>query len=229
MVGPVKLLLVDDHDALIEGLRIFLEEEEDLAVVGVARNGGTGLRVVRGAAPEILLLDLHAAPPDPAVAIADVKADAPASNILALSAATTRPGQDALAGNADAFVLKDASSRQLVATIRKLIGGHDVFVSYAAPSPPKPDPSIQLLVRTLSPRERDVLELITAGYSNRRIAETCYLSLHTVRTHVQNILVKLGVHSKLEAAVFAVQHGLVPLNPDGTPRCPAKPTVAVHA
>ena len=78
-----------------------------------------------------------------------------------------------------------------------------------SPSPPERDLHAELLLRSLSGRERQVLGLLARGYSNRRIAEACYLSLNTVRTHVQNVLVKLGVHSKLEAAALAVRQGLV--------------------
>jgi DNA-binding NarL/FixJ family response regulator len=87
----------------------------------------------------------------------------------------------------------------------------------AATPPPAPaqrdrDVHAELLLRSLSEREREILALLVCGYSNRRIAETCHLSLNTVRTHVQNVLVKLGVHSKhvLEAAALAVRRGLVP-------------------
>ena len=84
-------------------------------------------------------------------------------------------------------------------------------------APPGRDHHAELLLRSLSEREREVLTLLARGYSNRRIAEACYLSLNTVRTHVQNVLVKLGVHSKLEAAALAVRRGLVPAGepPDG--------------
>jgi DNA-binding NarL/FixJ family response regulator len=78
-----------------------------------------------------------------------------------------------------------------------------------SPTPPDRDLHAELLLRSLSGRERQVLGLLARGYSNRRIAEACYLSLNTVRTHVQNVLVKLGVHSKLEAAALAVRQGLV--------------------
>jgi DNA-binding NarL/FixJ family response regulator len=78
-----------------------------------------------------------------------------------------------------------------------------------APEPPERDLHAELLLRSLSDRERQILALLARGYSNRRIAEACYLSLNTVRTHVQNVLVKLGVHSKLEAAALAVRQGLV--------------------
>ena len=78
-----------------------------------------------------------------------------------------------------------------------------------SPERPERDLHAELLLRSLSDRERQVLDLLVHGYSNRRIAEACYLSLNTVRTHVQNVLVKLGVHSKLEAAALAVRQGLV--------------------
>jgi DNA-binding NarL/FixJ family response regulator len=78
-----------------------------------------------------------------------------------------------------------------------------------SPEWPERDLHAELLLRSLSDRERQVLDLLARGYSNRRIAEACYLSLNTVRTHVQNVLVKLGVHSKLEAAALAVRQGLV--------------------
>ncbi len=78
-----------------------------------------------------------------------------------------------------------------------------------SPDRPQRDLHAELLLRSLSERERQVLRLLARGYSNRRIAEACYLSLNTVRTHVQNVLVKLGVHSKLEAAALAVRQGLV--------------------
>lgn len=77
------------------------------------------------------------------------------------------------------------------------------------PARPERDDSLELLLRSLSERERQVLALLGRGHANRRIAEICNLSLNTVRTHVQNVLVKLGVHSKLEAATIAVRHGLV--------------------
>jgi DNA-binding NarL/FixJ family response regulator len=107
-------------------------------------------------------------------------------------------------------MLGDRSDEELVTAIREFVDGYNVFVSCTPPEPAyRRDPEIELLVSPLSRRERDVLKLVTAGYSNQRIAETCFLSMHTVRTHVQSILVKLGVHSKLEAAIFAIQHRLV--------------------
>jgi DNA-binding CsgD family transcriptional regulator len=79
----------------------------------------------------------------------------------------------------------------------------------------------ELKFRTLGPREREILGLLANGWSNRRIAEECFLSLNTVRTHVQNVLVKLGVHSKLEAVAFALEHQLIDIQPDGPARSAA--------
>jgi DNA-binding NarL/FixJ family response regulator len=211
VVKPVKIVLVDRHETVAEGLRLLLQNEEDLAIVGIARNGDTGLRVMRGDRPDVLVLDLQSSREDLVRVIAETKAVAPDSRILALSTAehTKSILADAGAG-ADADMLGDRSEEELVAAIQEFVEGYNVFVSCTRPQPAyRRDPEIELLVSTLSPRERDVLKLVTAGYSNQRIAEACFLSMHTVRTHVQSILVKLGVHSKLEAAIFAIQHRLV--------------------
>jgi len=211
VVKLLKIVLVDRHETVAEGLRLLLQNEEDLAVVGIARNGDTGLRVMRGDRPDVLVLDLQSSREDLVGMIARTKAMAPNSRILALSTAEhTKSILDHARAEADAEMLSDGSDDELVAAIREFLDGYNVFVSC---TPPKPvyrrEPEIELMVSTLSPRERDVLKLVTAGYSNQRIAETCFLSMHTVRTHVQSILVKLGVHSKLEAAIFAIRHRLV--------------------
>ena len=92
-----------------------------------------------------------------------------------------------------------------------MVDGTPAIVMATKPPRPSHDPRVDLRVGTLSNRERELLGLLANGWSNRRIAEECFLSLNTVRTHVQSILVKLGVHSKLEAVAFAYQHSLVPI------------------
>jgi two-component system, NarL family, response regulator LiaR len=208
-VRPFKIVLVDRHETVAEGLRLLIQDEEDLAVVGVARNGDTGLRVMRGHGPDVLVLDLQSPHEDLVKTIAEARAVAPSARILALSTAE-QTGPILADADADADMLGDASDEELVAAVRKSVEDYNVCVSCTRPKPIyRRDPAIELLVSTLSERERDVLKLVTAGYSNQRIAEACFLSMHTVRTHVQSILVKLGVHSKLEAAIFAIQHRLV--------------------
>jgi DNA-binding NarL/FixJ family response regulator len=214
----IRIVLSDDHEVFLEGLRMVLEGAVDLTVEGTAHDGDSALRLVAQHAPDVLLLDLHMPGTEPAAVIARSKAVAPATKILVLSADTRHEAvTSAVAAGADAFVPKDASSRQVVRAIQNLVRGEDLYVSYVSPSPmPGLEPGAALLAQTLSPRERHVLKLLAAGRSNRQIAEECYLSLNTVRTHVQNILVKLGVHSKLEAASFAMRHGLVGPDRNGT-------------
>jgi DNA-binding NarL/FixJ family response regulator len=206
-----KIVLIDRHEKVAEGLRVLLEDEDDLAIVGIARNGDAGLQVLRGNGPDVLVLDLQSSREDLVKVIAETRAVAPNARILALS--TTEHTKSILADpeiGQDADLLAKTSDDELAMAIREFVEGYSVFVSCTPPEPAyRRDPEIELLVSTLSKRERDVLELVTAGYSNQRIAETCFLSMHTVRTHVQSILVKLGVHSKLEAAIFAMQHRLV--------------------
>src|SRR5215211_6390893 len=140
----------------------------------------------------------------------------PATRVLLLA-------EDALSaptGQADpgpAGTTRAVSGHELAEAIRQMAAGGWVTMAPAAPATTTPTPparperddSLELFLCSLSERERQVLALLGGGYGNRRIAEICNLSLNTVRTHVQNVLVKLGVHSKLEAAAIAVRHGLV--------------------
>ncbi len=175
------MVVIDSDEVFIEELRPLFQSEGNLAIVRVPCDGAVGLRIMRDGQPDVLVLDLGAADDDIAV-------------------------------------LRSGSEEQLAEVVRQFAEGRDREreVPVARPAPPREpapshrlEPEIELLVSTLSRRERDVLELVTAGYSNRRIADHCLLSMHTVRTHVQSILVKLGVHSKLEAAIFALRYRVV--------------------
>lgn len=212
-IAEARIVLIDRHEKVAEEVRLLLQNADDVAVVGVARNGDTGLRVMRGDGPDVLVLDLRSSREDLAKVIAETRAAAPNSRILMLSTLErTRSIQTDAAVAADVDALGHGPGEELVAAVPGWDDGCDVVVSCKPPEPLyRREPEIELLVSTLSRRERDVLRLVTAGYSNQRIAETCFLSMHTVRTHVQSILVKLGVHSKLEAAIFAIQHRLVQL------------------
>jgi DNA-binding NarL/FixJ family response regulator len=132
-------------------------------------------------------------------------------------APSSRPDPGGPAG-----MTRAVSAHELAEAIRAVAAGFRITLSEppapqpappapVEPPPPRPERDLhaELLLRSLSDRERQILALLARGYSNRRIAEACYLSLNTVRTHVQNVLVKLGVHSKLEAAALAVRQGLV--------------------
>ena len=214
MTNMIGLVLADDHRVFAEGLGVMLDAQDDLAVLGVAHDSHQAIELAARHEPTVLLLDAHMPGPDLATTLRAVRASSPATKVLMLSADTRRETiAEALEAGADGFLAKDASSRQVAGAIRSLADGQDsVVVAAEADTRPARDPSVELRVRTLSAREREILSLLANGWSNRRIAETCFLSLNTVRTHVQNVLVKLGVHSKLEAAALAVRQGLVSLD-----------------
>lgn len=202
-------MLADDHEVFAEGLSMVLDAEEDLQVLGLASDGAEALELLDGDPPAVLLLDAHMPRTDVTAVLREVKQRAPGTKVLVLSADTrSETVNTVIEAGADGFLAKDVSSPQVATTIRKIVGGHQGPIT-TVPARPSRDPGVELLVRTLSAREREILGYLSAGWSNRRIAEQCFLSLNTVRTHVQNILVKLGVHSKLEAVAFALEHRVV--------------------
>jgi DNA-binding NarL/FixJ family response regulator len=208
-VNRITLVLADDHEVFAEGLSMVLDAEEDLQVLGLASDGAEALELLDGDPPAVLLLDAHMPRTDVTAVLREVKQRAPGTKVLVLSADTrSETVNTVIEAGADGFLAKDVSSPQVATTIRRIVGGHQGPIT-TVPARPSRDPGVELLVRTLSAREREILGYLSAGWSNRRIAEQCFLSLNTVRTHVQNILVKLGVHSKLEAVAFALEHRVV--------------------
>jgi DNA-binding NarL/FixJ family response regulator len=224
MRQPVRVVLADDHDAFVEGLGMVLSAEADLEVVALAGDGASALQAVLTHHPDVLVVDTQM--PGPAVTelVRLVGQAQPTTRVLLLAedarlAPSSRPDPGGHAG-----MTRAVSARQLAEAIRAVAAGYRVSpieqlpAREPVPAPadqpparPELDDHAELLLRSLSERERQILGLLARGYSNRRIAEACFLSLNTVRTHVQNVLVKLGVHSKLEAAALAVRQGLVSL------------------
>lgn len=207
----IRLVLADDHQVFAEGLGMVLDTEDDVEVLGIAPDGEGALRLVGEHRPDVLLLDAHMPRTDVFEVVRAAKAAAPETFVVVLSADTRREIVDVvIQAGADGFLAKDLTGWQVASVLRKLLAGQGAPVTPAVPERPARDPSVELRVRTLSAREREILGLLVNGHSNRRIAEECFLSLNTVRTHVQNVLVKLGVHSKLEAVAFALENQVVP-------------------
>ena len=193
MRQPVRVVLADDHDAFVEGLGMVLSAEDDLEIVALAGDGASTLQAVRTHHPDVLVVDTEM--PGPAVA----------ELVRLVGQADPAPPHPARPAGHAAPQPRDGGAPEREGN--RPPGG--VPGAVHSPGRPERDLHAELLLRSLSDRERQVLDLLARGYSNRRIAEACYLSLNTVRTHVQNVLVKLGVHSKLEAAALAVRQGLV--------------------
>src|SRR6266511_1895143 len=207
----IRLVLADDHQVFAEGLGMVLDAEDDVEVLGIAPDGDGALSLLGEHIPDVLLLDAHMPRTDLCEVVRAAKANAPGTRVVVLSADTRREIIDtAIEAGADGFLAEDLTGWQVASVLRKLLDGQAAPVTPSLPDRPARDPSVELRVRTLSAREREILGLLVDGHSNRRIAEECFLSLNTVRTHVQNVLVKLGVHSKLEAVAFALEHQVVP-------------------
>jgi DNA-binding NarL/FixJ family response regulator len=210
----VTLLLADHHVLVAEGLGMLLDSEDDLDVVDLAHHSDQAVQLTEAHQPTVLILDAELPPGDLAETLTAARAAAPATKLLVLSgAAHPETIAAVLAAGADGCLAKDQSSRQVATAIRDLAAGEQAVV--AAEATLGLHPSVELLVRNLTPREREFLALLATGCSNRRIAEVTQLSYLTIRSHMQNLLLKLGVHSQLEAVAFAVEHGIVAV--DGAP------------
>ena len=222
MRQPVRVVLADDHDAFVEGLGMVLDAQHDLEVVALAGDGASALQAVLTHHPDVLVVDTHM--PGPAVTelVRLVGQAEPTTRVLLLAEDARLAPSRGLDPGGPAGMTRAVSGRELAEAIRAVAAGYKVTLADPPPDPPAPpaaadqpparperDDHAELLLRSLSERERQILALLARGYSNRRIADASVLSLNTVRTHVQNVLVKLGVHSKLEAAALAVRQGLV--------------------
>jgi DNA-binding NarL/FixJ family response regulator len=212
-MGPVvSLVIADAQQLLAEGLAILLDAENDFAVLGMAHDGPGALELTAEHQPAALLLGASLPGSALVATPAAVKAVSPATKLLVLAGqGRGDPVAAVTAVGADGVLPTDSSSRQVASAVRAVVDGTPTILMTSKPPRPSYDPRLDLRIPTLSNRERELLGLLANGWSNRRIAQECFLSLHTVRTHVQSILVKLGVHSKLEAVAFAYQHRLVPI------------------
>jgi DNA-binding NarL/FixJ family response regulator len=203
----VTLVVADHQQFFAEGLAMILDAEDDFAVVGVAHDGRWAVELAADHRPAVLLLDAHLPDADLGATLTAVRVASPATKVLLLAGDARRETIAAVtACGADGLLAKDRSSRQVTNAIRTVVNGQRAMMFATKPPRPSHDPNMELRIGTLSRREREILGLLASGWSNRRIAQERFLSLHT---HVQSILVKLGVHSKLEAVAFAYQNGMV--------------------
>jgi two-component system, NarL family, nitrate/nitrite response regulator NarL len=206
---PIRILIVDDHRLFAEGIRPLLEQA-GFEVVGVAGTGAQA-RALLPKQPDVILLDLSLPDVDGVALGEEMLAEHPAVKILALTA--MREGdavRSALLVGFYGYLTKDMATSELVESIRAAAGGQVVIPHALAASAAGADAGdeYQELARHLTDREREVLALLADGAASDQIAKRLAIRPNTVRTHVQNILAKLGVHSRLEAASFAVRHGI---------------------
>lgn len=213
---PIRVLLVDDHVIVRRGIRALLETEEDILVVGEAQDGQEALARVRDLHPDVILLDLLMPRMDGIEVTRRVVTADPDARILILTSFAADEGVfPAIRAGALGYLLKDTGPEALVSAIRQVHAGESSLsptiarkllqeISRPPSGPPTPDP--------LSEREGDVLRAVARGMSNQEIAEALSISEATVRTHVSNILSKLHLASRIQAALYALREGLASLD-----------------
>ncbi|NJN02947.1 MAG: response regulator transcription factor [Leptolyngbyaceae cyanobacterium RM1_1_2] len=204
----IKLLLVDDQSIVREGLRSLLQAKPDLDVIGTAENGKVAVEQALSLRPDVVLMDVRMPTMDGVAATRHLQNQAPDIKVLVL---TTFDDDDyvsrAMQGGAKGYLLKDTPSEELAEAIRAIQKGYTqlgpgLFKKAIASVPPPavvPPPELS----QLTPREREVLQLIAAGHSNREIAVALFISERTVKNHVNSLLGRLNLRDRTQAAILA--------------------------
>ncbi len=215
--AEVRVLLADGHSLFREAMRLVLDAQDDVVVVAEAADGVQALAEARLAEPNVALINLDLPNSDGLHTTASLVDDVPSCRVLVLSDAEDEEALlHALEAGATGFVTKSSPIHELLAAARRVNDGETVvpprmlggLLGRLIARRRERDQALRLMAR-LTPREREVLALLARGADNAGIAQPLVISPETARTHVQNVLNKLGVHSRLEAAAFVTQNGLL--------------------
>jgi DNA-binding NarL/FixJ family response regulator len=208
----IRVLIADDHGVVRQGLRMYLALDPDLEVAGEAANGAEALQLARQLEPDVVLMDLLMPVMDGIAATAAIRQELPAVEVIALTSVLEDSAvYGAMRAGATGYLLKDTQAEELCRAIKAAAAGQVQLSPPVAarlvrevPAPEEPEP--------LTERETEVLRLLAKGLSNKEIAASLVIAEKTVRTHVSNILGKLGLSSRTQAALHAVRSGLVSLD-----------------
>jgi DNA-binding NarL/FixJ family response regulator len=212
-VSPIRVLIADDHPVVRQGLRTFLDLQDDIEIVGEAADGAEAVTLVASLAPDVLLLDLKMPVMDGLGTLHELVERGLRPRVLVLTSVSDRGDvAPAMRSGASGFLYKDVDPAALVQAIRSVHGGQVLLAPEAAEAmlagPPSEEGAGAPPIAVLTEREREVLALIASGRSNREIARELVVAEKTVKTHVSNVLMKLGVQDRTQAALYAVRHGL---------------------
>jgi two-component system, NarL family, response regulator LiaR len=210
----IRIVIADDHSVVRQGLRMFLGLDSELEVVGEAANGAEALRMARQLRPDVVLMDLLMPVMDGIAATAAIRSELPDTEVLALTSVLEDASVvGAVRAGAIGYLLKDTQADALCLAIKAAAAGQVQLTPRAAArlmqavsAPESPE--------ELTERETEVLRLLAQGQSNKQIARNLQIGEKTVKTHVSNILSKLGVQSRTQATLYAIRVGLVSANPE---------------
>lgn len=208
----IKIILIDDHTLFRSGIKALLSRQSDFDVIGEAADGFTGIKLVEQMRPDIVLLDLDMPVMNGRETLAQILSSNPQQTVVMLTVSEDNDDlTECMRIGARGFLLKNINADFLLDSIRKAVDGDNVFSpemttrlvqSLISPASPRTDH----LLSTLTPREMEILGYLAAGHSNKVIARHLDLAESTVKVHVQNLLRKLNLSSRVQAAVYAVQH-----------------------
>ncbi|MBI4331937.1 MAG: response regulator transcription factor [Chloroflexi bacterium] len=217
-MNKTRILLVDDHAVLRAGLRLLLDNQPDMEVIGEAGDPADGIAQAKADKPDIVLMDLSFPRGDGIAAIKTIRETQPEVKVIALTMhedeSYLRP---VLQAGASGYVLKRAADTELISAIRAAVRG-EVFIYPSLTrilledtlgKPKKPSPEEAVDMDLLSQREKEVLKLIARGHSNREVAEMLFLSVKTVDTYKARLMEKLGLESRVDLVKYALEHGLL--------------------
>jgi two-component system, NarL family, response regulator LiaR len=209
----IRIVIADDHSVVRQGLRMFLGLDPELEVVGEAADGAEALRLARQLRPDVVLMDLLMPVMDGITATAAIRSELPDTEVLALTSVLEDASVvGAVRAGAIGYLLKDTQADALCLAIKAAAAGQVQLTPRAAArlmqavsAPESPE--------ELTERETEVLRLLAQGQSNKQIARNLQIGEKTVKTHVSNILSKLGVQSRTQATLYAIRIGLVSASP----------------
>jgi len=210
----IRVLVVDDHPLMREALCSAIDDEADMQIVGEATNGEEAVRQVQTLKPDVTIMDLFMPGKDGLTAIAEIRAHNPQAQILALTSATEdQLVLAAVQAGVLGYLMKDSPRTELLHAIREVNQGNSFLPPNVARKladslrhPPKE--KSPPLIEPLTERELDVLKLLGQGESNKQIAQTLGVSEGTIRTHVHNLLGKLGLGNRNQAILYAIREGI---------------------
>ena len=205
----IRVLIADDHSVVLEGLRMFLERDPELTVVGEAVDGAEAVRLAQHLRPDVVLMDLLMPVMDGIAAISAIRKQLPETEVIALTSvleSTSVVG--AVKAGAIGYLLKDTKAPELRKAIKAAAAGQ-VQLSPQASAYLVHEVRTPEVIEALTEREREVLHLLVQGLSNKEIARDMRIVEDTVKIHVKHILVKLGVQSRTQAVLCAIRLGLV--------------------